>query len=222
MLSINEQVLKDMEDACPICIDSYDDDPNAIFVGLVKKCGHYFHFECLWNWLELNQTCPICRVTCDLAESDLQGLSLKQVLEVTRSHDNHQANPNNMASTSTSKLDVLFNDAPLQYGVHVSRHVRHESSSASSQTSNDVMRSQVVVAAETAVITSQPRSLTSSSSPTGSVAGAEPFRRSRLIEQMKRRFESGDASDVNCDINVRDIDSEDDNRRISINSGTVS
>lgn len=54
-----------------------------MFIGLIKKCGHYFHFECIWEWLERKRDCPICRESCQLSETDLRGVSLSQALEIS-------------------------------------------------------------------------------------------------------------------------------------------
>ncbi len=43
---------------CSICMDSYKEKDNIVML----KCNHYYHEECIENWL-CNQkvTCPICR-----------------------------------------------------------------------------------------------------------------------------------------------------------------
>ena len=80
-MALKDVSFKDLKESCPICLMDYEQDSSQIFIGLIKGCGHYFHFECIWEWLERKQTCPICRESCDLAESDIWGLSLKQVLD---------------------------------------------------------------------------------------------------------------------------------------------
>lgn len=42
-------------DDCPICLSDSKTD-------LIRtECGHFFHKKCLQNWLETNNTCPVCR-----------------------------------------------------------------------------------------------------------------------------------------------------------------
>ena len=75
-------VIKDeAKEFCPICYEEYSEDPNTIFIGKMKSCGHYFHFYCLWEWLERNASCPLCRGTVCLSEADITGISLAQVKE---------------------------------------------------------------------------------------------------------------------------------------------
>jgi len=41
---------------CPICLD---DDPPLD--RTLDECGHRFHSECIFKWLDENNSCPICR-----------------------------------------------------------------------------------------------------------------------------------------------------------------
>ncbi|KNZ56304.1 hypothetical protein VP01_2438g2 [Puccinia sorghi] len=54
-------------DTCPICLDAYADQPSLIFPG----CNHVFHGRCLHTWLHASPAthspfrhsllCPLCR-----------------------------------------------------------------------------------------------------------------------------------------------------------------
>ncbi len=44
-----------MREVCPICYENLD---NTCVSGI---CNHFFHFDCLNKWLELNPSCPCCR-----------------------------------------------------------------------------------------------------------------------------------------------------------------
>ena len=46
---------------------------------MIKQCGHYFHFDCLWEWLETHDTCPLCRKSAGLSEDDITGIPLKAI-----------------------------------------------------------------------------------------------------------------------------------------------
>ncbi|TDL20360.1 hypothetical protein BD410DRAFT_725966, partial [Rickenella mellea] len=48
----------DSDCRCPICLDDYKSlDP----VLKVESCSHWFHKECLEQWLHSANTCPVCR-----------------------------------------------------------------------------------------------------------------------------------------------------------------
>jgi len=42
---------------CVICLD--DEDKFECYVKL--KCNHFFHIECLHEWICEQNTCPLCR-----------------------------------------------------------------------------------------------------------------------------------------------------------------
>ncbi|KAK1315681.1 E3 ubiquitin ligase BIG BROTHER [Acorus calamus] len=47
----------DEEEVCPVCLQS-------LVVGediQRTTCGHLFHGECIFRWLERSRTCPVCR-----------------------------------------------------------------------------------------------------------------------------------------------------------------
>lgn len=41
---------------CPICLDDFETGAVSL-----KRCGHSFHAVCLWKWMEIQNTCPLCR-----------------------------------------------------------------------------------------------------------------------------------------------------------------
>ena len=43
---------------CPICHVGYERDNIA---RRIRHCGHMFHIQCLENWLNSHNTCPVCR-----------------------------------------------------------------------------------------------------------------------------------------------------------------
>ena len=55
-----ESSLKSSCDTCSICFSDFSD--NSLITKL-PKCGHIFHSECLFTWLQDNESCPICRDT---------------------------------------------------------------------------------------------------------------------------------------------------------------
>ena len=49
---------------CAICLDRLPFQKTT----KLSKCGHIFHSKCLDSWLLIHQTCPLCRVQCELDE----------------------------------------------------------------------------------------------------------------------------------------------------------
>lgn len=47
---------------CPICLSDYVPKET---LRTIPECNHYFHAECIDEWLKLNATCPLCRNTQD-------------------------------------------------------------------------------------------------------------------------------------------------------------
>ncbi|XP_071686193.1 putative RING-H2 finger protein ATL21A [Rutidosis leptorrhynchoides] len=43
---------------CAICLSDYEPKEE---VRTIPECNHYFHADCIDEWLKLNATCPVCR-----------------------------------------------------------------------------------------------------------------------------------------------------------------
>ncbi|XP_069152155.1 E3 ubiquitin protein ligase RIE1-like [Solanum lycopersicum] len=48
----------DNNDSCCICLDTYE---YGIELGKLS-CGHEFHCYCIWKWLKINISCPLCKM----------------------------------------------------------------------------------------------------------------------------------------------------------------
>ena len=44
---------------CSICLDKI---LNGQKVRKIKFCPHYFHSECIQDWVKVNETCPNCKL----------------------------------------------------------------------------------------------------------------------------------------------------------------
>ncbi|KAI9282571.1 hypothetical protein BY458DRAFT_496659 [Sporodiniella umbellata] len=56
----------DDNDACIICKDSLKSSSNTV---TKMPCGHLFDKECIVPWLELHNTCPMCRYEVESEET---------------------------------------------------------------------------------------------------------------------------------------------------------
>lgn len=45
-----------VDDCCSICLEEITEDSVKTF-----ECDHYFHLECLNQWVSKSATCPVCR-----------------------------------------------------------------------------------------------------------------------------------------------------------------
>ena len=56
--AFNATDLNELEENCPICRE-----PTEIGDKWIRlKCTHQFHEKCLYNWIERQRTCPMCRI----------------------------------------------------------------------------------------------------------------------------------------------------------------
>ncbi len=79
-----DRFVKKHQVTCPICLDRYTDKTGAELstppiIGLLTKCGHHFHFTCVWRWLDNNPTCPVCRRKLELSESEIKAVTLREI-----------------------------------------------------------------------------------------------------------------------------------------------
>nr|CAB3496001.1 unnamed protein product [Digitaria exilis] len=52
---------------CAVCLSEMKDGERG---RLLPGCGHRFHVECIDRWFRANSTCPVCRATAVVGESD--------------------------------------------------------------------------------------------------------------------------------------------------------
>ncbi|CAL4932126.1 unnamed protein product [Urochloa decumbens] len=49
---------KGVPEDCPICLEPFADDDG---VRVVPACGHLYHAHCIDRWLDMRNSCPVCR-----------------------------------------------------------------------------------------------------------------------------------------------------------------
>ncbi|XP_017228324.1 RING-H2 finger protein ATL22 [Daucus carota subsp. sativus] len=58
VLGESKRLPKPSDSTCAICLSEYQ--PNDK-LRTVPECNHYFHSNCIDEWLKLNASCPVCR-----------------------------------------------------------------------------------------------------------------------------------------------------------------
>ena len=74
-------------DICSICCEDYTgDDPSDVLIGLLKDCGHAYHFDCVWRWIDERRSCPLCRDTVAVNEDGMILLTLHDIEEAIKAN----------------------------------------------------------------------------------------------------------------------------------------
>ncbi|CAA0820471.1 RING/U-box superfamily protein [Striga hermonthica] len=58
ILGESRRLPKPSDGTCPICLSDYQPKET---LRSIPECNHYFHAECIDEWLKLNRSCPLCR-----------------------------------------------------------------------------------------------------------------------------------------------------------------
>ncbi|EXB28670.1 RING-H2 finger protein ATL22 [Morus notabilis] len=61
-LGESKRLPKPSDNTCPICLSEYQPKET---LRTIPECNHYFHANCVDEWLKMNATCPVCRNSPD-------------------------------------------------------------------------------------------------------------------------------------------------------------
>ncbi|KAA0044902.1 putative RING-H2 finger protein ATL21A [Cucumis melo var. makuwa] len=59
-LGQSRRLPKSNDTTCAICLSEYQSKET---IRTIPDCGHFFHVNCVDEWLKLNATCPVCRTS---------------------------------------------------------------------------------------------------------------------------------------------------------------
>ena len=54
--------LGEQETECVICFEPLQPSVDLTLCVVKTQCNHYFHNNCLFEWIQINNTCPVCRI----------------------------------------------------------------------------------------------------------------------------------------------------------------
>lgn len=85
---LNESNMKDYENSkeCSVCMETYKIEESVVTI----PCLHLFHEDCILPWLNIHNSCPICRL--ELPTDDIEYESKKATI---RQEINSNSNSNN-------------------------------------------------------------------------------------------------------------------------------
>jgi len=69
-----EQLHVDSKLDCPICKDEFELNTEVVEM----PCNHMFHPECLLHWLEIHNSCPVCRLELKTDDPDYEARRARQ------------------------------------------------------------------------------------------------------------------------------------------------
>ena len=78
------------DNACTICLELLNNPDSSIVSGGdnalgLLKCGHIFHFECIWRWIRAHINCPVCRTQTNMTVDDIKAITIAAFEKAVRS-----------------------------------------------------------------------------------------------------------------------------------------
>ncbi|KAL7165539.1 hypothetical protein ACSBR2_041260 [Camellia fascicularis] len=96
VLGESRRLPKPNDGTCPICLAEYQPKET---LRTIPECNHYFHANCIDEWLRMNATCPLCR--------NSPGES-----SVATPHSSTSLSPSSMQSYSSTSLTSPLSSSP--------------------------------------------------------------------------------------------------------------
>lgn len=72
-------------ESCVICQEPYAMGDSLVWLNDdVTVCGHYFHTQCINEWLERHNTCPVCRYELPTEDADYEVIRTQRNADIVR------------------------------------------------------------------------------------------------------------------------------------------
>ncbi len=155
--------MKKHQVTCPICLDRYTDlsgqEPSTPpILALLTKCGHHFHFPCVWRWLDNNPTCPVCRRKLEISDTEIKAVTLREIHN--REVDNksevssvYVIDKGSLGDTMITMSDT-FSDSGSYYSTHTNSNPRRHTTRAVTVSPRSVHISPRLVSSPTSTLSS--------------------------------------------------------------------
>lgn len=85
--------------SCSVCLTEVNKDEETILV----PCGHMFHAQCIIKWLEMHNTCPVCRYELPTDDADYNKLKQERN-NLSRNEINNNSDTTNSSLTSNGRF----------------------------------------------------------------------------------------------------------------------
>jgi len=85
--------------SCSVCLTQIEKDAETILV----PCGHMFHEPCILKWLDIHNTCPVCRFELPTDDEDYE--RARQQRAPNSSNNTNNNNNNNNSYTTNSNIN---------------------------------------------------------------------------------------------------------------------
>lgn len=101
-INVDEALLKSDLAQCAVCMDDFE-------MGIVVKqmpCKHVYHQDCILPWLELHNSCPVCRYELPTDDPDYESKGNSDRSGVSRGNDGYNNGDDDLAGGSDGRRTV--------------------------------------------------------------------------------------------------------------------